>query len=156
MTLVKRKSKRSKHSHKKRRRRLTSSSSSSSLSDNQSHDYGRYKSSRHSPQAVETPIMLQPAEVGNVSTISQPEYIIQRSTKDSGSETEMETWSCERAINEVFRLLLAELCPKPSKEHIPAKPLSGIEHLMESHATPLLVLPQSKLVEILPNFFKAR
>ena len=100
--------------------------------------------------------MLQPAKVGNVPTISQPEYVIQCSTKDSGSETEMETLSFERTKNEVFRLLLPELCPKPSKEHILAKPVSGIEHLMESHATPLLVLPQSKLVEILPNFFKAR
>ena len=51
-----RKSKRSKHSHKKRRRRHTSSSSSS-LSDNQSHDYGRYKRS-NSPQAVQNPSML--------------------------------------------------------------------------------------------------
>ena len=32
-------------------------------------------------------------------------------------------------------------------ENTPAKQLSGIEHLMESRATPLLVLPQSKLVE---------
>ena len=64
-----RKSKRSKHSHKKRRRRSTSSSSSSSssLSDNQSHDYGRYKN-RHSSQAAENPIMLQPAEITYVLT----------------------------------------------------------------------------------------
>ena len=38
-------------------------------------------------------------------------------------------------------------CPRPAEEHTPAKPLSGIKHLMESHMTPLLVLPQSKLVE---------
>ena len=58
-----RKSKRSKHSHKERRR------SSSSLSDNQSHDYGRYKRSRHSPQAAQNPSILQPAEITNVQTI---------------------------------------------------------------------------------------
>ena len=103
-----RKSKRSKHSHKKRRR-----SSSSSPSDNQSHDYGRYKRSRHSPQAAENPSMLQPAEITNVLTIPQPEHTLQRSTKDSGSDSEMETWSFDRAINEVFRILPLELCPRP-------------------------------------------
>ena len=76
----KRKSKRSKHSHKKRKRRLTSSFSSTS--DIQSDNYSRYKRSRHSPQAVETPIMLQPAEITNVPTIPQPEHVIQHSTKD--------------------------------------------------------------------------
>ena len=69
-----RKSKRSKLSHKKRRRYTSSSSSSSSsLSDNQSHDYGRYKRSRHSSQAAQNPSMLQPAEITNVQTIPQPE-----------------------------------------------------------------------------------
>ena len=38
-------------------------------------------------------------------------------------------------------------------EHTSAKPLSGIEHLMESHATPLLVL-QSKLVENTASFLQ--
>ena len=36
----------------------------------------------------------------------------------------------------------------------PTVPLSGIEHLMESHATPLLVLPQSKLVENTAKFLQ--
>ena len=130
--------------------------SSSSLSDNQSHDYDRYKRRRHTPQAVETLVVLQPAEITNVPTISQPEYVIQCSTKDSGSETEMETWSFDRAINEVFRLLPLELCPSPSEEHTQAKPLSGIEHLMESHATPLLVLTQSKLVENTTKFLQSK
>ena len=89
-----RKSKRSKHSHKKRRRRSTSSSSSPS--DNQSHDYGRYKRSRHSPQAAEVLSMLQPAEITNVLTVSQPEHTLQRPTKDSGSDSETETWSFDR------------------------------------------------------------
>ena len=53
----KRKSKRSKHSYKRRKR--SSTSSSSPLSDNQSHDYGRYKRSRRSPQAVEPPVVLR-------------------------------------------------------------------------------------------------
>ena len=47
-----------------------------------------------------------------------------------------------------------ELCPRPTEEHTPAKPLSGIEHLMESHATPSLVLPQSKLVEKTTRFLQ--
>ena len=76
------------------------------------------------------------------------------STKDSGSDSELEIWSFDRGINEVFRLLSPELCPRPTKEHILAKPLSGIEHLMASHATPLLVLPQSKLVENTANFLQ--
>ena len=86
--------------------------------------------------------MLQPAEISNVLTIPQLKHVIQCSTKDSSSELEMETWSFHRAINKVCKLLPPELCPRPTKEHIPAKPLSGIEHLMESHVTPLLVLPQ--------------
>ena len=122
-----RKSKRSKHSHMKRRGRHASSSSSS-LSDNQSHDYGRYKRSRHSPQAVQNPSMLQPAEITNAPTILQPDQTFQRSSKDS--DLEIETWPFDRAINEVFRLLPPELCPRPAEEHTPAKPLSGIEHLM--------------------------
>ena len=103
-----RKSKRSKHSHKKRRRRYTFSSSSS-LSDNQSHDYGRYKRSRHSPQAAQNPSMLQPVEITNVQTIPQPEQTLQCSTKDLGSDSEIETWSFDRAINEIFRLLPPEM-----------------------------------------------
>ena len=35
-----------------------------------------------------------------------------------------------------------------------AKPLSGIEYLMDSHATQLLVLPQSKLVENTAKFLQ--
>ena len=63
-------------------------------------------------------------------------------------------WSFDRAINEVFRLLPQELCPRPTEEQAPAKPLSGIEHLMELHVTPLLMLPQSKLVENTMKFLQ--
>ena len=97
-----RKSKRSKFSHKKRRRYTSSSSSSSSssfsLSDNQSHDYGRFKRSRHSPQAAQNPSMLQPAEITNVQTIPQTEQTLQHSPKDSGSDSEIKNWSFDRAI----------------------------------------------------------
>ena len=44
------------------------------------------------------------------------------------------------------------MCPKLLEEHTPSKPLSGFKHLMESCATPLLVLPQSKLVENTTKF----
>ena len=65
-------------------------------------------------------------------------------------------WSFDRAINEVFRLLPAKLCPKTQQDQAPAKPLSGIEHLMESRSTPLLVLPQSKLVENTTKYIQNR
>ena len=138
-----RNSKRSKLSHKKKRRRYTSSSSSSSLSDNQSHDYGRYKRNRHSPQAAQNPSMLQPVEITNVQTVPQTEQTLQRSTKNSGSDSEIENWSFDRAIK--FSGFCLRRCPRPTKDHAPAKPLSGIKHLMESHKTPLLLLPQSKV-----------
>ena len=77
---------------------------------------------------------------------SDIDIVLQQSSRDTGSELESETWSFDRAINEVFRLLPQELCPKLTEENTPAKPLSGIEHLMEARVTPLLVLPQSKLV----------
>ena len=53
----------------------------------------------------------------------------QNSAKDTSSELEQEIWCFDRAINEVFRLLPQELCPKQTEEQTPAKPLSGIEHL---------------------------
>ena len=125
---------------------MTSSSSSSS-SDHSVNDYGRYKRSRQTQQVAEVPSTLQPAETINVIPISQSDNVAQHSAKDTGSESEQEIWSFDRAINEMFRLLPQELCPRPTEEQTPAKPLLGIEHLMESHATHLLALPQSKLGE---------
>ena len=58
----------------------------------------------------------------------------------------------DKAINEVFRLLPEEVCPKPSEDHTPSKPLSGIE-LLKSRSTPL---PQSKLVENTIKFIQDR
>ena len=80
--------------------------------------------------------------------------MVQQSAKDTGSESKEEMWSFDRAINEVFRLLPQELYPKSTEEQTPAKPLSGIEHLMGSHATPLLMLPKSKLVENTTEFIQ--
>ena len=76
--------------------------------------------------------------------------------RDSGSESISETWSFDRAINEVFRLLPQELCPKLTKENTPRKPLSGIEHLMENRTSTLLMLPQSKLVESTTKFIQSK
>ena len=132
-------------------------SSSSSLSSTQSeNDYGRYKRVKLAPHAAEMPTPLQPEEHINITpnlseipiniTPQLPENVLQ-GTKGPGSDSEAEVWSFDRAINEVFRLLLSELRPKTTQEKTPVKPLSGIEHLLESHTTPLLVLPQSKLVE---------
>ena len=50
-------------------------------------------------------------------------------TKDFGSKSDSETWSFNRAINEVFRLLPEELCPKLTEENNPTKPLSDIKEL---------------------------
>ena len=77
-------------------------------------------------------------------------------SKFEARELDSETWSFDRAINEVFKLLPQELCPRPTEENTPAKPLSGIEHLMEFWATPLLVLPQSKLVENTTKFIQSK
>ena len=139
---LKSKSRRSKHSRKK-----TSPSSSSSVSHSQVCDYGRYQRNRYSPQAVQNPQVLQPEEVSNIQ-IMTPEQVIPRPSRDSGSDNEMETWSFDKAINEVFRLLPPELCPRQTEEHTPAKPLSGIEQLMESQST------RSKLVENMARFLQ--
>ena len=98
----KKNSKRSKHSHKKRRRRSMTPSSSSNSSQSQL-DIGRYTRAHKSPQVVQT------------TTIHS-----------QISETESEVWSFDRAINEVFRLLPPELCPKTQQDQAPLKPLSGI------------------------------
>ena len=85
-----------------------------------------------------------------------PEQVISHPSRDSGSDSESETWSIDRAINDVFRLLPPELCPWQTEEHAPAKPLSGIELLMESQSTPLMILPQSKLIENTTKFLQDR
>ena len=89
----------------------------------------------------------------NVQTMT-PEQTIPRPSRDSNSDNETETWSFDRAINEVFRLLPPELCPRSTEEHTPARPLSGIEQLMESQLTPLMMLPQSKLIENSARFLQ--
>ena len=68
-------------------------------------------------------------------------------SKGLGSESEQETRSFDKAINEVLKLLPEEMCPKPSEDHTPSRLLSGIKQIMESGSAPLQVLPQSKLVE---------
>ena len=75
-------------------------------------------------------------------------------TKDLDSDSEAQVWSFDRATNEVFSALTTRIMPKTTKEKTHVKPLSGIEHLMESHATPLLGLPQSKLVENTTKFIQ--
>ena len=157
------KSKRSKHSHKKRRRRSMTPSSSSNTSQSDI-DFGRYKRARRSPQFAQTPVPIQPEEpILNNLVNTQPINIIEevppnlsQANKESDSETETEIWSFDRAINEVCRLLPAELCPKTQQEQTPTKPLSGIEHLMESRMNPLLILPQSKLVENTTKYIQNR
>ena len=78
--------------------------------------------------------MPQPARTMEQTPVLHSDNVVQQSSRDTGSESELETWSFDRAINEVFRLLPQELCPKPMEENTPAKP-PGIEHLMEARAT---------------------
>ena len=115
------KSKRSKHVHKKRRRRSMSPSSSSQSTQSEN-DFSRYKRVKITPQVAETPLPIQPAEPIHITPVNiSPVNIAQnvtesipQTTKDSGSDSEAEIWSFDRAINEVFRLLPQELCPKNS------------------------------------------
>ena len=157
----KKNSKRSKHSHKKRRRRSMTPSSSSNSSQSQL-DIGRYTRAHKSPQVVQTPTPIQPEETNFSPITNQPinydqfQPNLTQQNKESDSETESEVWSFDRAINEVFRLLPPELCPKTQQDQAPLKPLSGIEQLMESRSTPLLVLPQSKLVENTTKYIQNR
>ena len=156
----KKNSKRSKHSHKKRRRR-SMMPSYSNTSQSQI-DFGRYKKANKSSQVVQTPVPVQSEETNFIPVNTQPINIdeyqpnLPQSNKESDSETETEIWSFDHAINEVFRPLPAELCPKTQQDQAPSKPLSGIEHLMESRSTPFLVLPQSKLVENTTKYIQNR
>ena len=157
----KKNSKRSKHSHKKRRRRSMTPSSSSNSSQSQL-DIGRYTRAHKSPQVVQTPTLIQPEETNFSPVTNQPinydqiQRNLTQQNKGSDSETESEVWSFDRAINEVFRLLPPEFCPKTQQDQAPLKPLSGIEQLMESRSTPLLVLPQSKLVQNTTKYIQNR
>ena len=150
LTKEAKRSKRSKHSHKRRRRSMSSSSSSNHFI----HDYGRYKRTRVSPQIAEVPSTLQSVRIMDQTPIIHSDNAVQQ-TKGSGSEANSETWSFDRAINEVFRLLPEKLCPKPTEENTPTRSLSGIEHLMENCASPLITLPQSKLVENTTKFIQS-
>ena len=53
-------------------------------------------------------------------TIDQTQVIhsdnVVQQPKDSGSESDSETWPFDRAINEVFRMLPQEICPRPTEE----------------------------------------
>ena len=157
----KKNSKRSKHSHRKRRRRSMTPSSSSNSSQSQL-DIGRYTRAHKSPQAVQTPTPIQPEETDFSPVTNEPinydqfQTNLSQQNKESDSETESEVWSFDSAINEVFRLLPPELCPKTQQDQAPLKPLSGIEQLMESRSTPLHVLPQSKLVENTTKYIQNR
>ena len=111
-------------------------------------DFDRYKRVHLTPQVAEAPVPMQPAEPIRITPVNSPpvsiahdvtENVMQIS-KDSGSDSDAEIWSFDRAINEVFWHLPQELCPKTQQEQTSVKPLSGIEHLMESPSTPLLPL----------------
>ena len=87
------------------------SSSSSPSSNHSMKDYGRYKKTKLSPQVADTPSMLQPARTIDQTPIIHSDNMVQQSSRDTGTGSELEpaTWSFDRAINEVFRLLPQEL-----------------------------------------------
>ena len=82
-----------------------------------------------------------------------PEQVIPRPSRDSGSDNEMETCPL---IGQSMRFLgfYRRSKPRQTKEHTPAKPLSGIEQLMELQSTPLMMLSQSKLIENSARFLQ--
>ena len=138
--------------------------SSSSHTEQSDNDFDRYKRVRVSPQVVEAPIPIQPEEPvinpvniqpANIQPVNTGQNISVKN-KESDSDNETESWSFDRAINEVFWLLPEELCPKTQQQQTPTKPLSRIEQLMESSYSPLLVLPQSKLVENTTKYIQNR
>ena len=129
--------------------------SSSSSSDHSIHNYGRYKRPRLSPQVAEVPSTLQPVMTMDRTPIIDSHNVVQQ-LKTSGSESDLETWSFERTVNKIFRLLPQKLCPRPTEKNTPTKPLSGIEHIMENCSSPLLTLPQSKLVESTTKFLQSK
>ena len=57
---------------------------------------------------LQVPTMLQPDRTIEQTPIIHSENVVQQSSRDTGSDSESETWSFDRAINEVhyvFRLL---------------------------------------------------
>ena len=74
-------------------------------------DYGRYKKTKLSPQVADIPSTLQPARTIDQTPIIHSDNMVQQLSRDTGtgSESELATWSFDRAINEVFRLLPQEL-----------------------------------------------
>ena len=130
--------------------------SSSSTTSQSQLDIGRYTRAHKSPQVVQTPTPIQPEETNFSPVINQPinydqfQPNLTQQNKESDLETESEVWSFDCVINEVFRLLPPELCPKIQQDQAPLKPLSGIR------MTPLLVLPHSKLVENTTKYIQNR
>ena len=69
-----------------------------------SHDYGGYKRTRQSSQVAEVPTTLQPDRTIEQTPIIHSENVVQQTSRDTGSNSELDTWSFDRAISEVFRL----------------------------------------------------
>ena len=61
-----------------------------------------------SPQVAEVQSTLQPVRIMDQTPVIHSDNVVQQ-PRDSGSESDLETWSFDRAINEVFGLLPQEL-----------------------------------------------
>ena len=79
---------------------------------------GGYKRRRHpSPQVVEVQSTVQTARTVAETPNIHSDNVGQHFSKTSGTEPEVEAWSFDRAINEVFRQLPEQLYPKPFEDH---------------------------------------
>ena len=73
-------------------------------------DYCRYQNQRHPyPQVVNIQTTEQPSRIIEETPNIHSDNLVQQLSKDSGSESELEIWSFDKAINKVFRLLPEEM-----------------------------------------------
>ena len=77
-----------------------------------------YKRSKYpSPQASVIAPISQPDRVSyELQDLPPADNSVLHLPKESDSESKPDSWSFDKAINEVFRLLLEEMCPKMSKD----------------------------------------
>ena len=74
-----------------------------------------HKRRRQSPQVVEEQSTVQPVGTIDQTPNIHSDNVVQQMSKDSGSDSDTEAWSFDKAINEVFRLLPQEMCLRPRK-----------------------------------------
>ena len=71
------------------------------------------------------PTVLQPAEPINITSNIQPENVVQPA-KDSGSDSESELWSFDRAIDEFLGYYLKNYALKLPRNRLPLSHFLGL------------------------------